>query len=609
MMEVDRFEPREMTEGQLLVEVEQLHQEIDRLRQRNQDLELALLTTAEHGDFIEQQLLEANRKLQAEVAERQLAQATLQRILETVTQDKADLELILQTTTAHGDVLEYQLYTQAVETMRQSEELLRAIAESTPILMFLTQTPNGVISYANSTATQQLGVERQELVGRPLCEFYTNPADEAHLQTLMQTQGYVRNHELQVRQANGDALWVCASIYPITLQGDAVLLTTLYDISDRKQAEEELRRSQAELRQQAQQLERRVEQRAIELRQAEAKYRSMFENAVEGIFQITPDGEFISANAALAQIYGYDSPAELMATVTDIGKQLYVQPRRRDELVAYLRRFNAVSEFESQVYRKDGSKVWISENVRVVYDDKGEVTHYEGSVHDITGRKITEDELRQQRQLSERLLLNVLPQRIAERLKRGRHTIADSFDEATVLFADIANFTELAAPISPIEIVALLNQIFSAFDTLAEQHGLEKIKTIGDAYMVVGGLPKPRPDHVLAIADMALALQQSITKFRIPPDKSITLRIGIHTGPVVAGIIGTKKFIYDLWGDTVNVASRMESQGEAGRIQVSADVYERLKKRYDLEPRGTIAVKGKGDMQTYWLKGRKDWFC
>lgn len=210
-----------------------------------------------------------------------------------------------------------------------------------------------------------------------------------------------------------------------------------------------------------------------------------------------------------------------------------------------------------------------------------------------------------EQQKSERLLLNILPQPIAERLKQGQVTIADNFADVTVLFADLVDFTKLSARISPRELVSLLNELFSTFDQLADRHGLEKIKTIGDAYLVVGGLPTPRPDHAEAIAEMALEMQQAVTHLSAALAENFSIRIGIHTGPVVAGVIGAKKFTYDLWGDTVNLASRMESHGLAGHIQVSATTYERLQDRYELEERGCIQVKGKGEVRTYLLTGRK----
>jgi PAS domain S-box-containing protein len=342
-----------------------------------------------------------------------------------------------------------------------------------------------------------------------------------------------------------------------------------------------------------------------QLRQAESKYRSIFENAAEGIFVLSPDGKYLSANSALAKMYGYQSANELITSITDIREKLYVQPQRWDELIAYLNGYDSVTGFESEVYCKDGKKMWISENVRAIYAIDGSLLHYEGSVHDIGDRRIAEAELRQQRMLSERLLLNVLPQLIAERLKRGEKTIADSFSEVTVMFADIVNFTPISAQVSPKELVELLNNIFSTFDSLTDRHKLEKIKTIGDAYMVVGGLPKPRVDHLDAIANMALDMQQEIIQFFTPDHQHITLRIGIHTGPVIAGVIGKRKSVYDLWGDTVNIASRMESQGEPGYIQVTQTVYDRLKDNYLFKERGSIIIKGKGLMTTYWLLGQK----
>jgi class 3 adenylate cyclase len=177
---------------------------------------------------------------------------------------------------------------------------------------------------------------------------------------------------------------------------------------------------------------------------------------------------------------------------------------------------------------------------------------------------------------SERLLLNVLPASIAARLKDTDEVIADAFADVTVLFADIVDFTRRSQQIAPEQVVQVLNGLFSVFDQLAKQRGLEKIKTIGDAYMVVGGLPDPRPDHAVAVANMALAMREEVAGRFDPSGRPLAVRIGIDTGPVVAGVIGTSKFSYDLWGDTVNTASRMESHGLAGCIQVTARTYERL---------------------------------
>ncbi|MEG3954831.1 adenylate/guanylate cyclase domain-containing protein [Microcoleus sp. herbarium2] len=208
---------------------------------------------------------------------------------------------------------------------------------------------------------------------------------------------------------------------------------------------------------------------------------------------------------------------------------------------------------------------------------------------------------------SEQLLLNVLPAAIALRLKANEHNIAESFAEVTVMFADIVGFTELSSRISATAVVEVLNDIFSAFDHLADRHGLEKIKTIGDAYMVVGGLPTPREDHAEAIANMAIDMLQEIRILSLEHSEPFSIRIGICSGPVVAGVIGLKKFIYDLWGDTVNIASRMESHGITGCIQVTAETYELLKNKYTFEKRGAIQVKGKGYMVTYLMTGKKEY--
>lgn len=211
--------------------------------------------------------------------------------------------------------------------------------------------------------------------------------------------------------------------------------------------------------------------------------------------------------------------------------------------------------------------------------------------------------IEEERARSDRLLLNILPQPIADRLKSGETRIVDSFNDVTVLFADLVGFTTLSTRIPPTNLVRLLDQIFSAFDELADRHGLEKIKTIGDAYMAAAGIPFPHDDHASAAAKMALDMHEAIEKFSRESESLLKLRIGICTGPVIAGVIGQNKFIYDLWGDTVNTASRMESHGVLGRTQVAATTYEILRDRFQFEERGTIEVKDKGAMQTYFLCG------
>jgi len=213
-------------------------------------------------------------------------------------------------------------------------------------------------------------------------------------------------------------------------------------------------------------------------------------------------------------------------------------------------------------------------------------------------------ELGREREKSERLLRSILPESIAERLKEGEATIAESFPAVTVLFADLCGFTEFSEHVEPRQVIALLDEIFSSFDHLAHAHGVEKIKTIGDAYMAVSGLPVPRPDHAEAMAVMAIGMQEAFRSVMRSRGLALELRIGMHSGPVAAGVIGRQKFTYDLWGDTVNLASRMESHGEPSRIHVSPTTRALLGEAFRFADRGEIQVKGRGTLHTSFLLGR-----
>ncbi len=210
-------------------------------------------------------------------------------------------------------------------------------------------------------------------------------------------------------------------------------------------------------------------------------------------------------------------------------------------------------------------------------------------------------------QRSESLLTNILPASIAHRLKDpARNIIADKYDDASILFADIAGYTKRASDTAPTELVRFLDRLFTDLDALVDKHGLEKIKTSGDSYMVVSGVPQPRSDHVKAIACLALDMADAVADLKDPHGRAVPLRIGLADGPVVAGVVGARKFFYDVWGDAVNVASRMESTDVAGRIQGPQSMYERLKDDYVLEKRGVVDIKGKGPMQTWYLVGRRN---
>ena len=209
--------------------------------------------------------------------------------------------------------------------------------------------------------------------------------------------------------------------------------------------------------------------------------------------------------------------------------------------------------------------------------------------------------LAEQHARAEGLLLNILPSEIAERLKAGERVIADGADDVSVLFADLVGSTALADSLDPGTLVEVLNRVFTAFDDLTYHHGLEKVKTVGDAYIAVGGLIDPHPDHLASAAELAIALRDEIRNHAVPGAGQLEVRVGLHTGPLVAGVIGNRKFSYDIWGDTVNTASRMESTGPPGQIQVTSVVRDRLHDQFTFEPRGSITVKGKGPMQTWIL--------
>lgn len=213
--------------------------------------------------------------------------------------------------------------------------------------------------------------------------------------------------------------------------------------------------------------------------------------------------------------------------------------------------------------------------------------------------------LRIEEKKAEDLLLNILPRDIAAILKNDARTIADQFDGASVLFADMVGFTTLSARMQPVDMVNLLNDIFSTFDALVEQLGLEKIRTIGDNYMVAAGVPRPRQDHAHALARLALQMREYLQRHSVWNGHRIEFRIGINSGPMIGGVIGRKKFVYDIWGDAVNIASRMESHGVPGKIQVTQTTYELIKDQFECEARGLVSVKGKGEIRTWFLLSSK----
>ncbi|MEC4984772.1 MAG: adenylate/guanylate cyclase domain-containing protein [Oscillatoria sp. PMC 1068.18] len=497
-----------------------------------------------------------------------VCQRLLQKRLEAQTQVLQEQNQQLQGKISESKLLEEKLWV--------TEKKMRAVFEAMTDIVIVVNFQADQVGNIDILPTNAVRIETlsTDIINQTIEQFFQPETASQWLsifQEVLATQETSHldySIETEVKQ-----VWLAAAISPF--DEESVILVAR-DISDRKEAESALRI-------------------------AEQRYHGIVENAIDGIFQSSPEGRYLNVNPALARIYGYNSPQELIESIDNIARQIYVDPHTREKFKTAIAKNNSVSGFESQVYCRNGSIIWISETARAVQDETGKLLYYEGIVSNITERKLVQKALELQRVQTEKLLLNILPQPIAERLKTGENPIADQFEEVSVLFADLVGFTQFSTQKTPTELLQFLNQIFSEFDRLASQYELEKIKTIGDAYMVVGGLPIPRLDATAAIAKMALDMQSFLEEFNLQKQQNFSLRIGIHTGAVVAGVIGMSKFIYDLWGDTVNIASRMESSGIPRKIQVTPAVYERLKTEFSFEERGTISVKGKGEMLTYWL--------
>jgi PAS domain S-box-containing protein len=473
---------------------------------------------------------------------------------------------------------------QAEMQLRESQQRFSAIADNVPGVVYRAVLhPDGAVSmpYISPRTQEIFGISVEEFSEHFEWVFdMAHPEDRTELSHIVQNSAnelIFFEHEYRVSSLFEKVKWVRIISQPHHQEnGDTVWDGVIIDISHQKQIE-------------------------ASLIQAEEKYRSIFEQAIEGIFQAQIDGCYINVNPALAHIYGYETPTQLLTAVASDRHRLFTESDRFLEFINLIEINGSVSSFEALVYKSDRSIIWILINAKANYDQTGNFVSYEGLVQDITERKLVEQALKAEQEKSENLLLNILPKAIVNELKLGHNTIASRSDNVTILFADIVDFTKLSTQVSPSDLVTMLNEIFSSFDLLADRLGLEKIKTIGDSYMVVGGLPIARIDHAEAIAEMALAMQKSIVNFNRGDDTAFSLRIGINTGSVVAGVIGIRKFIYDLWGDAVNIASRMESHGLAGGIQVTEATYDLLKEKYSFWHRGKIFVKGRGEMDTYML--------
>ncbi len=474
----------------------------------------------------------------------------------------------------------------AEEELRQSQQFLDSIIEHLPLALYTKDVQNDYRYVLwNKACEEMFGISREQAISHNVRDLYPPEkasAFESQAKQVVDRKELQEIPEEEVASANGEKILLRTLQVPLLDEAGNVthLMCIAENITERVQATRALSRSNAMLK--AQQ-----------------------EAALDGILVIDENRNIASYNQRFCE--QWNIPPHVIAS-GNMQRLLSWVLSQLDNPQEFLTQVDYLSKHRTQVTRDEIT----AKDGRVFERYSGPVRSSTGQYYgriwyfrDMSDRKRTEAALRLARQKSDRLLLNILPQKIAERLKQAQGSVAEQFDESTIMFADLVEFTPLSARMSPIDLVNLLNQVFSVFDKLTDRYQLEKIKTIGDAYMVAGGLPTPREDHAEAIADMALEMLEQVQTFTRDDGQPFKIRIGIHTGPVVAGVIGTKKFIYDLWGDTVNVASRMESQGESNGIQVTEAMHARLQDRYILESRGRIDVKGRGFMNTFWLKGKR----
>jgi adenylate cyclase len=314
-------------------------------------------------------------------------------------------------------------------------------------------------------------------------------------------------------------------------------------------------------------------------------------------------GRIIECNRTLLNKLGYSKDEVLSKTIFEI-----YHPGDLEKVQENVRLFSNTGELtytELRALKKNGDIIEINLNYVPVRNDQGEIIYSNATLRDVSELKQTQRALEAERLRTEELLFNTLPKPIVERLKKSPSVIADRFENATILFCDIKGFSSIASTISPDQLISSLNVVFSEFDYLVSFYGLEKIKTIGDAYMVAGGLPVPRDDHAEVIADLALEMRSTLDRLNQIFDQPLQVRIGINSGAVIAGVIGKKKLAYDLWGESVNIASRMEAHGLVGGIQVGETTYQLIKDNYVFEDRGEIPVKGGELLRAYLLKSKR----
>lgn len=474
----------------------------------------------------------------------------------------------------------------------------------------------GCCTFANPACLRILGFESDsEILGKNMHDLVHHTLPNGDPYPMTECQIYRAFRQGEGVHVDTEVLWRTDGTsfdaeywsYPIHQDGELVgSVLTFTDISERKWAERERKRA------------------TRKLRESEAQVRLLLNSTGEGIYGIDLKGNCTFANPACVRILGFESVDELLgATMHDLVHHHRpdgtAYPMTECQIYLAFKEGRGIHVEDEVMFRADGTS-FPAEYWSYPMEQDGETIGSVLTFVDITERKKLETQLEAEREAvkaerdtatrlqkrADELLLNVLPIEIVERLKKypGR-TIAERFDEITALFADLVGFTPLSARLSPDHAVELLNEVFTAFDGFASKRGLEKIKSMGDGYMVVAGAPTPMDEHCDAIARMALDMRDWMNDREADDGIRLRVRIGFDSGSAVGAVIGTTKFAYDMWGDTINVASRMESSGEPGRIQIGPGAYKRLQDAYVFDPRGTIDIKGKGQMETWFLESRR----
>jgi PAS domain S-box-containing protein len=522
--------------------------------------------------------------------------------------------------------------------LRAAEEKFRSIFEKAGEGIFQT-TPEGHYLAANPALARFYGYETSEELMQQITDIsgqlYVDPTRRETFRKLLEKDGEVFDFESEIRRKDGRVAWISENAHAVRDDHGKLLYYEgiVDEITQRKRADyDRERRNQRELLHQRcllglAQFDKTDFQRALreildttaytlgvnrvsvwQLDEPGTPYESI---NLLGLFDLDKREHRAHPHRFIAADYPRYFAA-LRGEKCIIAPDALSDPRMNEFADDYLQPRHIVSTLDVPVWRQGKlAGVFALERTGKRHEWEDDEIDFAVSAASLVAisfetaeRLRAQQEAARERERAEQLLLNILPGSIARRLQEGEGLIADHFPEATVLFADIVGFTELSAGIAPQAVVGLLNEIFSAFDQLAEDHELEKIKTIGDAYMVVGGVPVPRADHAEAVVEMAMQMIDRCAELNRGAKVPVAMRIGINTGPVVAGVIGIKKFIYDLWGDTVNLASRMESHGVSGQIQVTEAVYERLRGKYEFTERGDIEVKGRGRQTVFLLRGR-----